>query len=142
MCWTGQEKREHYSYMLLTAFCCGDVKVQPRKLMGLELFGRPHTLPPTRLYLAHLAPYLTEAETELHAELKQTQAENESLAQGLQAQREEAERLVAGLETIVRDLEAANEAMDGIVEGEDLRRDLGEAEEELRALGREREMKL
>ena len=60
---------------------------------------RPHTLPPTRLYLAHLAPYLAETEIELHAELKQMQAENETLALGLQGQRDEVERLVAGLET-------------------------------------------
>ena len=103
---------------------------------------RPHTLPPTRLYLAHLAPYLAETEIELQAELKQIQAENEGLAQGLQGQREEVERLVEGLETVVRDLESANEAMDGVVEGEDMRKDLGEMEEELRDLGREREMKL
>lgn len=77
---------------------------------------RPHTLPPTRLYLAHLAPYLAETEIELQAELKQIEAENENLAQGLQGQRDEVERLVAGLETVVRDLEAANEVMDGVVE--------------------------
>lgn len=103
---------------------------------------RPHTLPPTRLYLAHLAPYLAETEIELQAELKQIQAENENLALGLQGQRGDVERLVAGLETVVRDLESANEVMDGVVEGGELRKELSEMEEELRGLGREREMKL
>ena len=104
--------------------------------------GRPHTLPPTRLYLAHLAPYLAEAEVELQAELTQIQAENEDLAHGLQGQRAEVERLVAGLENAVRDLEAANDVMDGVVEKDDLRKDLGQVDEELGSLGREREMKL
>ena len=103
---------------------------------------RPHMLPPTRLYLAHLAPYLAETEIDLQAELKQMQDENEHLALGLQGQRDEVERLVAGLETVVRDLESANEVMDGVVEGGELRKELGEMEEELRGLGREREMKL
>ena len=103
---------------------------------------RPHTLPPTRLYLAHLAPYLAETEIELQAELKQIQAENENLAQGLRGQKDEVERLVAGLETVVRDLEAANEVMDGVVEGGEMRGELGEMESELRGIGREREMKL
>lgn len=74
--------------------------------------------------------------------MKQLQAENEHLARGLQGQRGEVERLVEGLETVVRDLEGANEVMDGVVENGDLRKDLKEMEEELRGQGREREMKL
>ncbi|KAL8796648.1 MAG: hypothetical protein Q9195_001038 [Heterodermia aff. obscurata] len=115
-----------------------------RREMGvLEGPGEaPHTLPPTRLYLAHLAPYLAETEIELQAELKQLQAENEHLAQGLQGQKGEVERLVEGLETVVRDLEGANEVMDGVVENGDMRKDLREMEEEIRGQGKEREMKL
>ena len=47
-----------------------------------------------------------------------------------------------GLETVVRDLEGANEVMDGVVENGDMRTDLREMEEEMRGQGKEREMKL
>ena len=89
-----------------------------------------------------LAPLLTRTLLLIEAELKQVQAENNGLAQGLQIQREEVERLVTGLEAVVRDLEAANEAMDVVVEDENMRKDVADMEEELRDLGREREMKL
>lgn len=100
---------------------------------------RPHTLPPERLYLAHLAPYLTETEKQLQAELNQTQTENEALALELQRQREEVEQLMAGLERVVSDLEMANvtmgEAIDGDGEG-DLGREAREMDEEVRGVGR------
>ena len=68
--------------------------------------------------------------------------ENEHLARGLQGQRGEVERLVEGLDSVLRDLEGANEVMDGVVENGDLRKDLREMGEELRGQGKEREMKL
>ena len=74
--------------------------------------------------------------------MKQLQAENERLAHGLQGQRGEVEKLVKGLETVVRDLEGANEVMDGVVENGDMREGLREMEEELRGQGKEREIKL
>lgn len=99
---------------------------------------RPHTLPPERLYLAHLAPYLTETEKQLQVELKQTQSENEALALELQRQREEVEELMAGLERIVGDVEMANVTMGEAIEGgeEDLGREAREMEEEVRGVGR------
>lgn len=74
--------------------------------------------------------------------MKQLQAENDQLALGLRGQRAEVERLVEGLETVVGDLEGANEVMDGVVENDDMRKDLREMEEEMRGQGKEREMKL
>ena len=104
--------------------------------MFFSLF-RPHTLPPERLYLAHLAPYLTETEKELQVELKQTQNENEALALELQRQRAEVEELIAGLERVVSDVEMANGVMGEAIEGgEDLGREAREMEEEIRGAGR------
>jgi kinetochore protein NNF1 len=98
---------------------------------------RPHTLPPERLYLAHLAPYLTETEKELQAELERTQTENETLALEVQRQRHEVEHLMAGLESVIKDVESANGVMDEVIEGEDLGKETREMEEEIRtAAGR------
>ena len=98
----------------------------------------PHTLPPEPLYLAHLAPYLAITEQELQSELKEVQSENEVLAKGLEGQREEVERLVGGLETLVRDLEGANQTMGEAVEGFNMRMETGEMDEEIRAVAMER----
>lgn len=73
----------------------------------------PHTLPPTTLYLAHLAPYLASTHTQLVAQIAETQAENEALARRIDAQRKEADGLLQGLERVVRDLEAANGVLGG-----------------------------
>lgn len=105
-------------------------------VLGFFFFTRPHTLPPERLYLAHLAPYLTETEKELQVELNQTQNENEALALELQRQREEVEELMAGLERVVSDVEMANVTMGEAMEGEDLGREAREMEEEIRGAGR------
>lgn len=100
--------------------------------------GRPHTLPPEPLFLAHLAPYLAMAERELEAELREVQAENEVLARGVEGQREVVEGLVRGLEGVVRDLEGANGVMGEVVEGVGMGMETGEMDEEIRAVGRER----
>lgn len=104
--------------------------------------NRPHTLPPEPLYLAHLAPFLASAEQELQKELREVQAENESLARGIQGQREQVEGLLQGLEAVVTDLEGANQVMGEVVEGGEIRRDTVGLDDELRAAGTEREMKL
>lgn len=97
----------------------------------------PHTLPPERLYLAHLAPYLQQTENELESELKRLQSENEELVEGIQGQREEAEHLVGGLEAFIADLERANEIMGIEVDGNGVRKEVADVEQELRAAGRE-----
>ena len=98
---------------------------------------RPHQLPPERLYLAHLAPYLQQTELELDTELKRLQSENEDLIEGIQGQREEAEALIDGLEAVMTDLEAANAIMDDEVEKNDIKMEVMETEKELRVAGRD-----
>lgn len=94
-------------------------------------------LPPERLYLAHLAPYLMRTEKTLQAELKQTQAENDALALELQQQEEEVEHLIGRLEQVVKDIDGANGVMSEVIEGEKLGSEAREMEEEIRATGRE-----
>lgn len=113
-----------------------------KKFPQLTSHPRPHTLPPERLYLAHLAPYLSETEKQLQADLKQTQAENEDLALRIQSQREEVEKVVAGLESVVRDLEGANLVMGEVVEGENIVSEVREIEEDLRGATAGRDAKL
>lgn len=56
---------------------------------------------------------------------------------GIQGQREEVEKLVAGLESVVRDLEGANGVMGEVVEGEQMAKEVREVEEEIRSAGRD-----
>ncbi|KAL8672286.1 MAG: hypothetical protein Q9224_007586 [Gallowayella concinna] len=97
-----------------------------RQNNGTQVKEPPHTLPPERLFLAHLAPYLTQTEKELDVELKRLQSENEELVDGIQSQREERERLVGGLEIFIADLERANEVMSSEVEGNGVRKEIAE----------------
>ena len=103
----------------------------------ISLTHSPHTLPPERLYLAHLAPYLRETEKELEAELKTLQAENEEMVEEIRAQGQEVESLVGGLESVIADLEGANEAMGGVVEGGEMSSEVLKIEEELKTTGRD-----
>ncbi|KAL8798458.1 MAG: hypothetical protein Q9182_006638 [Xanthomendoza sp. 2 TL-2023] len=101
-------------------------EAKSRQNSGVEVREPPHTLPPERLFLAHLAPYLTQTETELNAELKRLQSENEELMDGIQSQRQERERLVGGLEFFIVDLERANEIMNSEVDGNGVRKELAD----------------
>ncbi|KAL8733860.1 MAG: hypothetical protein Q9166_001848 [cf. Caloplaca sp. 2 TL-2023] len=112
-------------------------EAKKRKENGMEVKDPPHTLPPERLFLAHLAPYLKQIETELEAELQRLQSENEELVVNIQGQREEVERSVSGLETFIADLERANEIMSNGVDGNGVKREMADIEQELRTAGRE-----
>ncbi|KAI4104209.1 MAG: hypothetical protein L6R37_003378 [Teloschistes peruensis] len=112
-------------------------EAKSRKERGVEIREPPHTLPPERLYLAHLAPYLQRTEMELDGELKRLQSENEELVDSIQAQREETEILVGNLERFIADLERANELMDKEVEGNGIKKELADVEQEMQAAGRE-----
>ncbi|KAL8807760.1 MAG: hypothetical protein Q9223_004283 [Gallowayella weberi] len=101
-------------------------EAKSRQNNGVEVKEPPHTLPPERLFLAHLAPYLTQTETELDAELKRLQSENEELMDGIQSQREERERLVGGLEAFIVDLERANEIMGSELDGNGVGKEIGD----------------
>ncbi|KAI9681433.1 MAG: hypothetical protein M1817_002717 [Caeruleum heppii] len=72
-----------------------------------EIPVAPHTLPPTSLLAAHLAPHLTQTRSQLNARLQTVQSQNAQLAAQIQEQRTEVDGLVGGLEAFVRDLEGA-----------------------------------
>ncbi|KAL8778922.1 MAG: hypothetical protein Q9203_001605 [Teloschistes exilis] len=112
-------------------------EAKSRKERGVEIREPPHTLPPERLYLAHLAPYLQRTEMELDGELKRLQSENEELVDSIQAQREETEILVGNLERFIADLERANELMNKEMEGNGIKKELADVEQEMQAVGRE-----
>ena len=92
---------------------------------------RPHTLPPRSLYLAHLAPYLASTQSQLEGELQTLQAKNVQLAKGVDAQSDEVERLVSGLEALIADLEGANAVMSEVVEGGGVKKEAMEVENEV-----------
>lgn len=92
---------------------------------------RMHEIPPQQLYLAHLAPYLEETQTKLESEMLQLQADHETLVRGIQAQEEEVERMVSGLEAMIKDLEGANEVMDEVVGDRSMRTDARELHAEI-----------
>ncbi|KAL9587489.1 MAG: hypothetical protein Q9212_000191 [Teloschistes hypoglaucus] len=112
-------------------------EAKSRKERGVEIREPPHTLPPERLYLAHLAPYLQRTEMELDGELKRLQSENEELVESIQTQREETEQLVGNLETFIADLQRANELMNNEVEGNGIQKEMMDVEQEMQAAGRE-----
>ncbi|CAI7620174.1 unnamed protein product [Penicillium manginii] len=70
----------------------------------------PHTLGADELYKAHLTPYLQQVQSTLDSKLEATHAENAELAQRVQAQRLEIERLLAHIESVVADVEGAASA--------------------------------
>ncbi|KAL8999497.1 MAG: hypothetical protein Q9169_001702 [Polycauliona sp. 2 TL-2023] len=112
-------------------------EAKSRRKNGVEVREPPHTLPPDRLFFAHLAPYLTQTETELEVELKRLQSENEELLDGIQTQQEETERLVGGLETFIADLERANEITGTEIDGNGVKQQIAGIEQGFRAAGRE-----
>ena len=68
---------------------------------------RPHTLPAQRLYLAHLAPSLSQHSEALQQRQDSVQAENVELLSRVMQQRTGIETLVRGLESAVGDLDAS-----------------------------------
>ena len=63
------------------------------------------------LYEAYRGPYLEQAATVLRERLQQVQGHNTEMGERLAAQRVEMERLMAGLEGAVRDIEGSANAM-------------------------------
>ena len=59
------------------------------------------------LFRAHLTPQLEKTKAVLDEKIRATETENLELAQRVQAQRAEIERLLAGLEIVVADVEGA-----------------------------------
>ena len=59
------------------------------------------------------------------------------MVEEIRAQGQEVERLVGGLESVIADLEGANDAMGGVVEGGEMNREVMEIEDELKGMGRD-----
>lgn len=92
---------------------------------------RPHTLGAEDLYRAHLTPYLQEAQSTLNNKLTATHAQNTELAQTIQAQRLEIEKLLSHLESVVTDVEGAATAATQFSKENDLRQNAVEMDEEV-----------
>ncbi|KAI0480449.1 Nnf1-domain-containing protein [Xylariaceae sp. FL0804] len=82
--------------------------------VGAEPPIPPHLLPADTVLAAHLAPHLAQQRSRLNARLQTTQAHNARLAAEVRRQRAEMESLAALLEAALRDVDAANQAMDGV----------------------------
>ncbi|KAJ5709598.1 Nnf1 [Penicillium malachiteum] len=83
----------------------------------------PHVLGAEELYKAHLTPYLQEAQSTLNNTLEATNAQNSELAQTVQAQRLEIEKLLSHLESVVGDIEGAATAASQFSKEHHLRQD-------------------
>ncbi|KAK4870158.1 hypothetical protein LT330_005212 [Penicillium expansum] len=92
-----------------------------------------HTLGAEDLYKAHLTPYLQEAQSTLNARLEATHAENAELAQTVQAQRLEIERLLSHLGLVVSDIEGAATAATQFSRQHHIRQDAIQMDEEAKA---------
>ena len=69
--------------------------------------------------------------------MKALQVENEELVEEIKAQNEGADGLIGGLERVIADLEGANEAIGGVVDGGEMRTEVMKIEEELKGTGRD-----
>lgn len=74
----------------------------------------PHLLPAHAVLAAHLAPHLTNQQSQMNARLQNTQAANATLWAAVQAQRREVEGLLGALEAVLRDVDGAAALMDGV----------------------------
>lgn len=86
-------------------------------------------LPASRVLDAHLAPHLAQQQSQLNAKLQTTQAHNARLFDDVRRQSAEMDALVALLEAVVADMDAANDMMDGVVG--DLARETRDVEVEM-----------
>ncbi|KAJ5105102.1 hypothetical protein NUU61_002449 [Penicillium alfredii] len=93
----------------------------------------PHTLGAEDLYKAHLTPYLQEAQSTLNDRLQVTHAQNAELAQTVQAQRLEIEKLLSHVESVVADLEGAATAATQFSKEHHLRQDAVQMDKEVNA---------
>jgi kinetochore protein NNF1 len=112
------------------------MQIQHLLFLDIKLnFDRLHTLSAQELYDAHLTPYLQEATQMLELRLRTSQQDNQALMEKIATQRAEIERLVGGIEGVVKDLESSVEVMgSGMGGGVDgLRAEVWEMEEEVKA---------
>ncbi|KAI9374530.1 Nnf1-domain-containing protein [Aspergillus egyptiacus] len=93
----------------------------------------PHTLAPDELFKAHLTPQLGKTKRLLETKIQTTEAENVDMAQKVQAQRAEIERLMASLEAVVSDVEGAAAAATRYGSEHDLRKEALQMDEQVKA---------
>ncbi|KAL4870192.1 Nnf1-domain-containing protein [Aspergillus spectabilis] len=93
----------------------------------------PHILPPDELFRAHLTPQLEKTKEVLDTRIQATDAQNLEMAQKVQAQRAEIERLLVSLETVVADVEGAAAALSEYGDANNLRREALQMDEEVKA---------
>lgn len=93
----------------------------------------PHTLSAEDLYKAHLTPYLQEAQSTLNNKLEATHAQNAELAQTVQVQRSEIEKLLSHLEFVVTDIEGAATAATQFSKEHHIRQDAIQMDEQVNA---------
>ena len=72
---------------------------------------RLHTLSADELHAAHLTPYLQKATEELDIKLRTSQQQNEIVQAKIKEQRTEIERLLGGLEYVVKDIGGSVDAI-------------------------------
>lgn len=96
---------------------------------------RLHTLSADELYTAHLTPYLQQAAEELNTKLHTTQQENSIMMGKINDQRAEIDRLLNGLQSVVKDIEGSVDAMRANEEVgfNELRSDVWQIEQEVAA---------
>ncbi|KIX01585.1 uncharacterized protein Z518_09311 [Rhinocladiella mackenziei CBS 650.93] len=89
-----------------------DARRRKHRAVEGEMPDRPlHTLSGDELYAAHLAPYLQQVTEELNAKVQKTQEDNAAMAAKINDQRAEIERLLNGVEWVVKDIEGSVNAM-------------------------------
>ncbi|KAL2817244.1 Nnf1-domain-containing protein [Aspergillus cavernicola] len=93
----------------------------------------PHTLPPDDLFRAHLTPQLERTKGVLETKIQATEGENVELGVRVQAQRAEIERLMAGLEAVVADVEGAATAATQYGSENDLRKEALKMDDDVKA---------
>lgn len=93
----------------------------------------PHTLPANDLYLAHLAPSLSQISATLKEEQDALSVENAQLLQRVMQQRQQIKSMVDGLQQAMSQLEQAAT----VLSSEDvdrLRNEVRDADEEMRTM--------
>ncbi|KAI1247842.1 hypothetical protein MGN70_011735 [Eutypa lata] len=94
----------------------------------------PHVLPPDAILAAHLAPHLAQQQSQLNARLQTTQAHNARLFADIRRQRAEVESLVALLQKVLDDVDAANAVLEDGGVAEDLAGETRAVEGEMAAV--------
>ncbi|KAI1106919.1 Nnf1-domain-containing protein [Jackrogersella minutella] len=85
-------------------------------VVGVEASIPPHMLPADQILAAHLAPHLAQQQSQLNAKLQTVQAHNAKLFNDIQTQRAEMQSLMALLQKVFEDIDAANGQIDGVAD--------------------------